>query len=109
MPLDALASCPPPARGRWPRRGRRGACLTTALLIAGLLLFGNGAYMKAKASLSQVLLAHAWEKTLDGDTDARPWPWADVTPAARLELPRLHAAAIILDGTSGQALAFVPA
>jgi len=108
MPLDALTSCPPPARGRWPRRGRRGTCLTTALLIAGLLLFGNGAYMKAKASLSQVLLAHAWEKTLDGDTDARPWPWADITPAARLELPRLHAAAIILDGTSGQALAFGP-
>ena len=82
--------------------------LTTALLIAGLLLFGNGAYMKAKASLSQVLLAHAWEKTLTGDTDARPWPWADIKPAARLELPRLHASAIVLDGTSGQALAFGP-
>ena len=82
--------------------------LTTALLLAGLLLFGNGAYMKAKASLSQVLLAHAWERTLAGDTDARPWPWADITPAARLELPRLHASAIVLDGTSGQALAFGP-
>ena len=82
--------------------------LTTALLLAGLLLFGNGAYMKAKASLAQVLLAQAWEKTLAGDTNARPWPWADITPAARLELPRLHAAAIILDGTSGQALAFGP-
>ena len=45
--------------------------LTTALLIAGLLLFGNGAYMKAKASLSQVLLAHAWERTLAGDTDGQ--------------------------------------
>ena len=82
--------------------------LTTALLLAGLLLFGNGAYMKAKASLSQVLLAHAWERTLAGDTDARPWPWADITPAAQLELPRLHASAIVLDGTSGQALAFGP-
>ena len=82
--------------------------LTTALLLAGLLLFGNGAYMKAKASLAQVLLAQAWEKTLAGDTNARPWPWADITPAARLEYPRLDAATIVLTGTSGQALAFGP-
>ncbi|WP_373009597.1 class GN sortase [Hyphomonas sp.] len=108
MPLDALTSYPPLARGRWPRRGRRGDIVTTALLIAGLLLFGNGANMRAKASLSQVLLAQSWERTLTGDTDARPWPWADITPAARLELPRLHAAAIVLNGTSGQALAFGP-
>ena len=64
--------------------------------------------MKAKAQLSQVLLAHAWEKTLEGSADARPWPWADVTPAAKLELPRLHASAIVLGGISGQALAFGP-
>jgi sortase A len=82
--------------------------LTTALLFTGLLLLGNGAYMKAKAQLSQVLLAHAWEKTLEGSADARPWPWADVTPAAKLELPRLHASAIVLGGISGQALAFGP-
>tara|TARA_R110000803_G_scaffold27481_6_gene64217 strand:- start:16 stop:591 length:576 start_codon:yes stop_codon:yes gene_type:complete len=82
--------------------------LTTALLLAGLLLFGNGAYMKAKAGLAQVLLAQAWEKTLAGDTNARPWPWADITPAARLEYPRLDAATIVLTGTSGQALAFGP-
>ncbi|KCZ93768.1 class GN sortase [Hyphomonas johnsonii] len=82
--------------------------ITTALLLAGLLLFGNGAYMKAKAHLSQVLLAHAWQQTVQGATHARPWPWADITPAAKLELPRLHASAIVLAGTSGQALAFGP-
>ncbi len=102
MRLDALASHPHPSRGR------RGVFLATALTFAGLLLFGNGAYMKAKAQFSQVLLAHAWERTLAGDTGVRPWPWADITPAARLELPRLHAAAIVLTGTSGQALAFGP-
>ena len=64
--------------------------------------------MKAKAQLSQVLLAHAWEVTLEGASDARPWPWADVTPAAKLELPRLHASAVVLAGTSGEALAFGP-
>ncbi|MEH6807608.1 MAG: class GN sortase [Hyphomonas oceanitis] len=108
MPCDAAAKNPPPTWGRWPRRGRRGAFLTSALLLTGLFLFGNGAYMKAKASLSQILLAHAWEQTLQGASDTRPWPWADVMPAAKLELPRLHASAIVLTGTSGQALAFGP-
>lgn len=65
-------------------------------------------YMKAKAQLSQVLLSHAWEKTLQGAADARPWPWADVTVAAKLQLPRLHASAMVLTGTSGEALAFGP-
>jgi sortase A len=82
--------------------------LTSALLLTGLLLLGNGAYMKAKASLSQVLLAHAWEKTLEGSADARPWQWDEVTPAAKLDLPRLQASAIVLGGISGQALAFGP-
>ena len=106
MPHDTRFAFLPPARGRWSRKGP--LALTAAMLLAGLLLVGNGAYMKAKASLSQLLLAHAWEKALEGETGARPWPWADITPAARLELPRLHAGAIILDGTSGQALAFGP-
>lgn len=108
MPCDAAAKNPPPTWGRWPRRGRRGAFLTSALLLTGLFLFGNGAYMKAKAQLSQILLAHAWAATLEGASDARPWPWADVTPAAKLELPRLDASAIVLSGISGQALAFGP-
>jgi len=109
MPHDAETRDPPSTWGRWPHPGRRRAFgLTAALLLSGLILMGNGAYLKAKASLSQVLLAHAWEKTLQGSADARPWPWADVTAAARLELPRLKASAIVLTGTSGQALAFGP-
>ncbi|KCZ58907.1 hypothetical protein HY30_03985 [Hyphomonas chukchiensis] len=82
--------------------------LTSALLLTGLFLLGNGMYMKAKAQLSQVLLSHAWEKTLQGSADARPWPWADVTVVAKLQLPRLHASAMVLTGTSGEALAFGP-
>ncbi|MEH6694738.1 MAG: class GN sortase [Hyphomonas sp.] len=109
MPHDAETRDPPPTWGRWPHPGRRRAFgLTAALLLSGVLLMGNGAYLKAKASLSQVLLTHAWEKTLQGSADARPWPWADVMAAAKLELPRLKASAIVLTGTSGQALAFGP-
>ena len=109
MQCDAATKNPPPTWERWPRRGRRGAfSLTAALLLSGALLIGNGGYLKAKAGLSQVLLANAWEKTLQSEEGARPWPWADVTPAAKLEFPRLHASAVVLTGVSGEALAFGP-
>lgn len=84
------------------------AFVPAVLLLAGLVLCGEGVWLKAKAELSQVLLDDAWQRTLAGKADTRPWPWADITPAARLTLPRLKASTIVLDGTSGQALAFGP-
>ena len=38
----------------------------------------------------------------------KPWSWADTWPVARIEVPRLSASAIVLAGSSGQALAFGP-
>src|SRR6266480_3954822 len=38
----------------------------------------------------------------------KPWSWADTWPVARIEVKRLHASAIVLAGSSGQALAFGP-
>src|SRR5262249_32092559 len=38
----------------------------------------------------------------------KPWSWADTWPVARIEVKRLHARAIMLAGSSGQALAFGP-
>ena len=84
------------------------AFVPAVLLLAGLVLCGEGVWLKAKAELSQVLLDDAWQRTLAGKADTRPWPWADITPAARLTLPRLKASTIVLNGTSGQALAFGP-
>jgi len=84
------------------------AFVPAVLLLAGLFLCGEAMWLKAKAELSQVLLADAWQRTLAGKVDTRPWPWADITPAARLTLPRLKASTIVLNGTNGQALAFGP-
>ena len=39
-------------------------------MLAGAGLAGHGAYMKAKAALSQVLLEHAFEERLKGDAAA---------------------------------------
>jgi sortase A len=78
------------------------------LALAGLILFGQGAYIHAKAALAQVLLQRAFANTLATGHEAKPWSWADTWPVARIEVKRIHASAIVLAGSSGQALAFGP-
>src|ERR1700736_1460471 len=78
------------------------------LALAGLVLFGQGAYIHAKALLAQVLLERAFSETIAGGRQVKPWSWADTWPVARIEVKRLHASAIVLAGSSGQALAFGP-
>jgi sortase A len=74
----------------------------------GLVLFGQGVYIHAKALLAQVLLQRAFAETLATGHATKPWSWADTWPVARVEVKRLHASAIVLAGSSGQALAFGP-
>src|SRR5450432_2219933 len=78
------------------------------LALAGLVLFGQGAYIHAKALLAQVLLQRAFAETIASGHATKPWSWADTWPVARIEVKRLHASAIVLAGSSGQALAFGP-
>jgi len=78
------------------------------LALAGLIWFGQGAYIHAKARLAQVLLERAFTETIATGHPTKPWSWADTWPVARIELRRLHAGAIALAGSSGQALAFGP-
>jgi sortase A len=76
--------------------------------LAGLVLLGQGAYIHAKALLAQVLLERAFTETLATGRDVKPWSWADTWPVARIAVKRLNASAIVLAGSSGQALAFGP-
>src|SRR4051812_3576916 len=78
------------------------------LALAGLVLFGQGVYTHAKALLAQVLLQRAFAETIATGHAVKPWSWADTWPVARIEIKRLHASAIVLAGSSGQALAFGP-
>ncbi len=82
--------------------------LTAGVMAAGLLQFGQGVYIHAKAALAQVLLEHAWDRSLDGNKESRPWAWADTWPVARLKVPALSIDQIVLDGESGNVLAFAP-
>jgi sortase A len=90
-----------PVRRRW-------HLAAAALGLLGLVLVGQGAWIHVKALLAQVLLERAFAATVAAGAAVKPWPWADTWPVARVEVPRLGVGAIVLHGSSGQALAFGP-
>lgn len=62
----------------------------------------------AGAMLAQALLDRAWRRTLAGNAQARPWPWADTWPIARLGAPGFAKWAYVLADASGGSRAFGP-
>ena len=89
-----------------PRRALIG--LTILLFVVGLGELGRGAWIHVKARLAQHLLQRAWARTARGEIRARPWPWADTWPVARLRMPAHGVDLIVLSGVSGRTLAFGP-
>ncbi len=88
------------------------AALVVTLLLAGSASLAQAGWIRAKAALAQVLVAHAFERARDGDRGdhpARPWPWADTRVVARLHMPRAGGTLLVLSGASGRNLAFGPA
>ena len=77
-----------------------------ALICLGLAMsqLGAAAWIQVKAELAQRLIAQAWAEP----GDARPWPWADTWPVARLRFPDRNQDLYVLAGDHGQALAFGP-
>jgi sortase A len=84
------------------------AALMVCLLAFGLWQVGEGSWIYAKARLAQLLLQRAWSRTLTGEIDAKPWPWADTWPITRLIVPSQNIDQIVLEGAYGRTLAFGP-
>jgi sortase A len=98
-----------PTSWRLPRVHPVAAAIVSLLFaVAGLALVGQGLWIHAKAVLAQVLLERAFAATLATGRIVKPWSWADTWPIARIDVPRLGKHAIVLHGSSGQALAFGP-
>ncbi|SMF75682.1 sortase A [Tistlia consotensis] len=90
-------------------RIRRALLLLAGLLVAGgLWQLGTAGWMAGKAALAQILLERAWSATLADGRPARPWPWADGYPVARLEVPDLGESLLVLDRANPRNLAFGP-
>ncbi|HXV25154.1 MAG TPA: class GN sortase [Alphaproteobacteria bacterium] len=82
--------------------------LPALLAAAAAWQLGSAGWLWAKAELAQLLLARAWERTLLGEKNVRPWSWADTWPVARLEAPSRGLAFFVLAGGTGRTLAFAP-
>jgi len=82
--------------------------LLIVLPLCGMWQIGSASYIHAKAILAQVLLETAWDKTIHGQQEVKPWPWADTWPISRLDVPGLGIDRIVLAGASGSSLAFGP-
>ncbi|MFC1777925.1 class GN sortase [Pseudomonadota bacterium] len=85
---------------------RHGGLAVMSLIAAVFLL--DALWIPVKAELAQHLLERSWLRTLAGEPDAKPWPWADTRAVAILEVPRLGLREIVLEGSSGRNLAFGP-
>ena len=102
------AECAWPAARAEPARCWPWKSLALALLLIGALQFGRGAWIQAKAWLAQELIAHAWSRTLKGEREVKPWPWADTWPVARLSVPEVGIERYVLAGANGSVIAFGP-
>ena len=78
------------------------------LAVAGVISFGQGSLIYAKAVLAQILLQSAWSQTKNGQSQVRPWAWADFYPVAQLQVGALDVDMIVLAGATGATLAFGP-
>tara|TARA_R110002072_G_scaffold223783_1_gene380830 strand:+ start:5495 stop:6094 length:600 start_codon:yes stop_codon:yes gene_type:complete len=88
---------------------RYGDVIVLCLLVLGIQQLSSAALIQAKARLAPLLIEKAWEQTLrSGASAVKPWPWADTWPVGRLRVEALDVDLLVLEGDSGNALAFGP-
>ena len=78
------------------------------LVLFGVWQLGQASWIHAKASLAYHLIERAWEDVKKGESRARPWPWADTWPVARLLVPNHDIDQFVLFGASDRTIAFGP-
>jgi sortase A len=79
------------------------------LFLAGsVLMLGKSSWYYLKAEVAQVLLERAYIQSLSTGQHVKAWSWSDTWPVAKLEVQRLGEQAIVLDGSTDEALAFGP-
>jgi sortase A len=63
--------------------------LAAVSLTAAVYLF-DALWIPVKAELAQHLLERSWLRTLAGEPDAKPWPWADTLIPSTRQPPAAH-------------------
>ena len=89
---------------RW---AKRTPWLSLVCLALGLWQLGSGTWPLLKAELAQHLISDSWQQQLATGKAQKPWPWADTWPVALLRMGK-EKPLVVLQGASGEALAFGP-
>ena len=71
-------------------------------------MLGKASWIHVKAQVAQVLLERAFTQSVATGSTVKAWQWADTWPVAKVKIARLGAESIVLNGSSGEALAFGP-
>ena len=82
--------------------------LSQFLFICGILILIKPLYFYSKGYVAQILLDHAWERTVQTRSPQLAWPWAETHPVGKIYFPKMDEFFTILDGTTTEALAFGP-
>lgn len=97
-----------PPRNTSSQRTRQRVLFYSAMLLAVVVAIDAG-YMVGKARLAQLLIERSWQKSgQSGESAAKPWPWADTRPIAKITAPGADLEAWVLAGASGHSLSFGP-
>jgi len=78
-----------------------------SIAIAAISFCGSF-YMQSKSILGQILLERAWQQALTSGQSTKAWPWADTWPVAKLVAQSSDQSLVVLEGVSGEAMAFGP-
>ena len=82
--------------------------ISRLLALIGIGVFAYGAYTPVKAQLAQYLIQNAWEVSASTGYEVQPWSWMDSHPVMRLKSAKHNQSLVVLEGDTGNVLAFAP-
>ena len=82
--------------------------ISRLLVLIGIGVFAYGAYTPVKAQLAQYLIQNAWEISASTGYEVQPWNWMDSHPVMRLKSTKHNQSLVVLEGDTGNVLAFGP-
>jgi sortase A len=78
------------------------------VFILGTVFILYGAYIPVKAKVAQYLIHQSWNESRFSGKDVKPWDWADMHPVMQLSFAKYQQELIVLEGDTGNVLAFGP-
>jgi sortase A len=81
---------------------------SSLLALLGISTFAYGAYTPIKAEFAQYMIQSAWSVANKTSYQVKPWNWMDSHPVMRLKSAKHNQDLIVLEGDTGNVLAFGP-